>query len=141
MKWLIELPSQVIRRRPGAVRAQPCDLESRKTNSGTKWMIDRNLLQGATSKIDFHPDIDLFASRLNEQFLHYVSFQPDPRAFAIDAFTLNLSHFQFYAFPPFSVISSLLQKIPEEYATRICILPDWPMPGTPKQCNCVSQQQ
>ena len=95
-------------------------------------MIDRNLLQGATSKIDFHPDIDLFTSRLNVQFPHYVSFQLDPRAFAIDAFTLNLSHFQFYTFPLFSVISSLLQKILEEFATRICILPDWPMRGTLK---------
>ena len=83
-------------------------------------MIDRNFLQGATSKIDFHPDIDLFTSRLNVQFPRYVSFQLDPRAFAIDAFTL------------FSVISSLLQKILEEFATRMCILSDWPMRGTLK---------
>ena len=53
-------------------------------------------------------------------------FRPDPGAVAIDALTLDLSHFQFYAFPPFSVISTFLQKILEDKATGICVIPDWP---------------
>ena len=48
-------------------------------------MIDSNVLQEALSNIDFRPDIDLFASRLDAQFPRYVSFRPDPAAFAIDA--------------------------------------------------------
>ena len=102
------------------------DLESRKTNSSTEWMIVSNVLHETISKVNFHPDIDLFASRLNNQFPRYVSFRPDPGAVAIDALTLNLSQFQFYAFPPFSVISTFLQKIMEDGATGICVIPDWP---------------
>ena len=48
------------------------------------------------------------------------------RNVAIDALSLNLSELQFYAFPPFSVIATLLQKIQEEKATGIVVLPDWP---------------
>lgn len=74
------------------------DLESRKMHSSTEWMIDSTILHEAIVKINFRPDIDLFASRLNTQFPRYVSFRPDPRAVAIDALTLNLSHFQVYDF-------------------------------------------
>lgn len=102
------------------------DLESRKMHSSTEWMIDSVILHEAIVKINFRPDIDLFSSRLNTQFPRYVSFRPDPGAVAIDALTLNLSHFQFYAFPPFSVISTFLQKILEDKATGICVIPDWP---------------
>ena len=102
------------------------DLESRKKHSSTEWMIDSTILYEALGKINFRPDIDLFASRLNTQFPRYVSFRPDPGAVAIDALTLNLSHFQFYAFPPFSVISTFLQKVQEDKATGICVIPDWP---------------
>lgn len=102
------------------------DLESRKTNSSTEWMIDSNVLHETISKINFRPDIDLFASRLNNQFPRYVAFRPDPGAVAIDALTLNLSQFQFYAFPPFGVIATFLQKIMEDGVTGICVIPDWP---------------
>ena len=33
--------------------------------------------------------MDLFASRLNHQLQHYVSWRPDPFAVAADAFTLD----------------------------------------------------
>ena len=71
-------------------------------------MIDSTIQHKAIVKINFRPDIDLFASRLNTQFPRYVSFRPDPGAVAIDALILNLSHFQFYAYPPSSVISTFL---------------------------------
>lgn len=95
-------------------------------HSSTEWMIDSTTLHEAIVKFNFRPDIDLFASRLNTQFPRYVSFRPDPGAVAIDALTLNLSQFQFYAFPPFSVISTFLKKILEDKATGICVIPDWP---------------
>ena len=46
----------------------------------------------------------------------YFSWHPDPRAWAIDAFTLDWSNMFFYAFPPFSVIPQVL----------ILIVPNWP---------------
>ena len=110
---------------PGAQNIT-ADFESRRANSPTEWMLDSTILTRALGQINFQPDIDLFASRLNAQFPRYVAFRPDPRAVAIDALTLNLSHYNFYAFPPFSVIASFLQKVQEDGATGICAIPDWP---------------
>ena len=102
------------------------DSESHSTKTHTEWMIDNSILQGVLTQFGFQPNIDIFASRLNAQFPAYVSYRPDPGAIAVDAFTLNLAKFQFYAFPPFSVIATLLQKIQEEGATGIVVVPDWP---------------
>ena len=42
------------------------------------------------------------ASRINYLFSKYISYRPDHEAFAIDAFSLQWSKLDFYAFPPFS---------------------------------------
>ena len=102
------------------------DSESRKRFESSEWMINSCMLNTAIKELKFAPDIDLFASRLNTQFKRYVSYKPDPHAEAIDAFTLNWKLIKFYAFPPFSVIPKLLQKVINDKATGICVLPDWP---------------
>ena len=40
--------------------------------------------------------------------------RPDPEAMAINAFTLSWSGIQFYAFPPFCIIPSMLQKMTKD---------------------------
>ena len=70
--------------------------------------------------------IDLFASRLNAQLHNYVSWKPDPMAEHIDAFTVNWSQYAFYAFPPFCLISRCVQKIVQEKATGVLIIPMLP---------------
>lgn len=92
-------------------------------------MLDKRAVCEAVVELDFQPEIDLFASRLNTQCPKYVSYRPDPLAFAIDAFTLQWSDLCFYAFPPFSLIAHVLSKIQREKATGICVLPDWPTQG------------
>ena len=73
------------------------------------------------------PETDLFASRLNHQVEQYVSHQPDPKAVAVDAFLINWKDYDiFYAFPPFSLITQVLQKIQHQQATGLLIVPDWP---------------
>ena len=67
-------------------------------------MLSKASLQDALNELGFMQEIDLFASRINNQFTKYVSYKPDPSALAIDAFTLDWSKLMFYAFPPFSVI-------------------------------------
>ena len=57
----------------------------------------------------------------------YFSWHPDPRARAIDAFTLDWSNMFFYAFPPFSVIPQVLQKLDGAQAQAILIVPNWPI--------------
>ena len=68
-------------------------------------------------------EIDLFASRLNEQLPEYVARQPDPECVAVNAFTIPWKFKMFYAFPPFSLIPRCIQKILQDKATGILITP------------------
>ena len=56
----------------------------------------------------------------------YVSYKPDPGAVAVEAFTVQWSQYVFYAFPPFSVITRTLQKIQQDQATGLLVVPFWP---------------
>jgi hypothetical protein len=102
------------------------DSESRKFATEHEWMLDPQIFSKLIEKLGFQPSIDLFASRLNCQVNKYVSWRPEPESFAIDAFSLNWENLQFYCFPPFSVIPAVLQKVKQDQATGILILPDWP---------------
>ena len=74
----------------------------------------------------FTPTIDLFASRLNHKVDSYVSWDPHPGALAADAFNQNWANKLFYAFPPFSLITRVLQKVREDGAEGIVVVPLWP---------------
>ena len=79
-------------------------------------MLDITSLCEALKRLEVSPVVDLFTSRMNKQLPRYVSYRPDPDAEAIDAFTLNWEYLNFYAFPPFSVIPTVLAKIQKERA-------------------------
>ena len=101
------------------------DFESRRSNNNMVWMVDRAYLNNALSHLSLRPNIDLFASWLNNQFPQCESFKPDLGAVAVDAFSLNLHYLKFYAFPPFSVINAFLQRVREDQASGILIIPNW----------------
>ena len=50
-------------------------------------------------------NIDLFPSGLDNQLDTYCSWKPDPGCTYVDAFSINWNNFNFFAFPPFSLIS------------------------------------
>lgn len=102
------------------------DRESRIINIDAEWMLNKDLLQCALAFLQFEPNIDLFASRLNYQFPNYVSYRIDPGAMALDAFSLNWTYYELYAFPPFSLISRVIRKIREERASGVLVAPYWP---------------
>ncbi|XP_072039807.1 uncharacterized protein [Amphiura filiformis] len=101
------------------------DRKSRHFDDQTEWMLDKGIFQRLCALLG-KPEIDLFASRLNAQVHRYVSWKPDPTAESADAFAVNWGKMQFYAFPPFCLISKCLQKIVQERATGIMIVPKWP---------------
>ena len=45
---------------------------------------------------------------------------------AINAFSISCKPYVFYAFPPFSIIPKVLQKIQAEEATGLLVVPCWP---------------
>ena len=110
---------------PGVLNTE-VDEESRKINSNSEWKLDSRVLQSTLTQLKFTPSVDLFASRLNARYERYVSFRPDPEAFAVDAFSLSWQSLDFYAFPPFSVITRVLQKVRRDRAEGIIVVPRWP---------------
>ena len=101
------------------------DRESRKIRNETEWSLNDSLFNKIQClRVDL--DIDLFASRLNYKISKFVSWKADPLAWAIDAFTLQWKNFIFYAFPPFSLIDRVCQKVLVDEADGILVVPYWP---------------
>ena len=101
------------------------DRESRKSYRDSKWKLNSKKLQSCLSHLDFKPDIDLFACRLNAPFAIYCSYRPDPGAKYFNAFTIKWDNLQLYCFPPFSCILKVIQKIILEKACGILVVPNW----------------
>jgi hypothetical protein len=66
------------------------DSLSRSFKSSTEWRLHPSVVKCLFAKWDA-PNIDLFASSENAHCLTYVSWKPDPRAFHVDALSLNWS--------------------------------------------------
>ncbi|XP_061179377.1 uncharacterized protein LOC133188003 [Saccostrea echinata] len=85
-----------------------------------EWKLDEVVFNKLTNLCG-NCDIDLFASKDNQQLEKYYSYTPDPNAVGVDAFAHSGE-----IFPPFSVISSVLKKIKEEEVKfALLIAPVW----------------
>ena len=74
-----------------------------------------------------------FASRLNTPLSTFVSYRLDPKCIVVDAFLLDWSKLDFYAFPPFVCLNRVIQKIYQDKAKGIVIALDWPsQPFSPR---------
>ena len=110
---------------PGVTNVE-ADRASRKFNDNTEWKLDQIVFDQIVTKFG-KPSIDMFASRINCQFLPYVSWRADPQAQAIDAFTLDWKQFDLmYIFPPFSLMGKVLRKLQAEGGKAIVMAPKWP---------------
>ena len=101
------------------------DQESRSIHDNMEWKLHPTLFKRICDRWG-HPEIDLFANRLNHQISSYVSWKPDPGAIAVDSLSMNWSSKFFYAFPPFNMIGKVLRKIEEENAKGLLVVPYWP---------------
>lgn len=101
------------------------DMYSRNFKDNTEWELNPDIFEIICGKWGT-PDIDLFASRLNKKCEVFVSWKPDPLASYIDAFALNWSFKFAYAFPPFSLVSRVWQKLKSEGTKSILVAPYWP---------------
>ena len=74
------------------------DFHSRNFRDHTEWMLNPAVFQRLT-KVYFVPEVDLFASRLNCQIHPFVSWKPEPGAWAIAAFSISWTGLKFLCFP------------------------------------------
>ena len=102
------------------------DFESRRDHADLEWALNPEIFSRAIVKFNIKPQIDLFASRLNTKCPAYISFKPDPHALSVNAFHTSWGKVAFYAFPPFCIIQRVLQKIRQDEATGLVVIPHWP---------------
>ena len=102
------------------------DRESRELSYDLEWMLYPKSLHKALKILKFNPEAGMFASNINYQFHTYFSYKADPKAKAVDSFTVRWHSLKFYAFPSFSVISKTFKKIKAEKAEGILVVSYWP---------------
>ena len=100
------------------------DHESRNVQDWTEWKLCPTVFQQVCQQFG-HPDMDLFASRVSYQIPNYMSLKLDPLCYAVDAMQQDWTHFYPYAFPPFSLIGKVLQKVRKQQIDMILIAPVW----------------
>ena len=110
---------------PGILNIE-ADEESRSNEVKTEWKLDPSAFAYVLGALGYYPEVDMFASRINKQLPRFYSYRPDPDAELINAFTTHWGGIKFYAFPPFSIVGRGLQKILQDKASGIIIVPDWP---------------
>ena len=102
------------------------DHGSRHFKDETEWSLQKAIYQAICEKLEVEPVIDMFASRLNAQTQRFCSWRPDPEAAMVDAFSVQWSDELIYAFPPFSIIHKVLEKLRQDEATGLLLVPYWP---------------
>jgi hypothetical protein len=101
------------------------DWASRFFEDGSDWQLDPRIF-GKINELWGPLDIDLFANHNNHQLEKFFSWFPDPRSMAVDAFTQIWPTNGAYAFPPFTVISKVLNFVSQQKINLVLIAPCWP---------------
>ena len=101
------------------------DLLSRTRLRHSEWKLNRSVVVQVFNLL-FWPLMDLFASKDNNQLPTYCSWTPDPRAWAVDALSLDWDGLSAYAFPPIALIPAVLKKVGSSSCHVILIAPHWP---------------
>lgn len=100
------------------------DVQSRIKNIDTEYSLNETVYKKIINTLG-QPKIDIFATKQNAKCHDYVSWQKDPDSIIVDAFTFSWRDLEFYAFPPFAIISKVLNKIKIEHAEGIVVVPKW----------------
>ena len=101
------------------------DKESRNFSDRHEWALGKEVFH-TIAVLCPNLDIDLFATRLNNQLDTYCCWKLDPGSRYVDTFSIDWSKFSFYAFPPFSLVPRCVQTISQDKAKGILVVPLWP---------------
>ena len=73
------------------------------------------------------PNVDLFATRLNNRLPMWISPMADPQALGIDAMSMSWKVMFTYAFPPFVLLGRVVEKVVKDHPCEIILItPKWP---------------
>ena len=100
------------------------DWESRNWVDSSEWMLNPQVFQQICLRWGY-PNMDLFASRVSHQLPDYMSWKPDPGSKGTDALYHSWAGLFPYAFPPFSLIGRVLNKVMKHNIRLILVTPVW----------------
>ena len=95
-------------------RNKIADFESRKIRENLERAIQDHIFSHIMNHFQRLFTIDLFASRMNKKVNRYYAFCVETASVGTDAFSFSWQCEFFYAFPPFSIIHTVLRKIENE---------------------------
>ena len=106
-------------------KENPADVPSRRFKDHLEWELKQDVFEQICKHWEY-PNIDLFASRFNKKVQTFCSWKPEPEASFIDAFSIDWKEFELcYCFPCFSMIGRCIQKVKNDRARVILVVPLW----------------
>ena len=87
--------------------------------------LDPRIFHHACTRLQYFPNIDMFASRTHHQLDDYCSLQPDSEAHYQNCFELNWSEYFPYLNPPWEEIFKTLLKVKRDKAACLLLIPFW----------------
>lgn len=100
------------------------DKASREEIDDTDFYLDQVTYNRVVNVLGL-PKIDMFATSLTKKCNRFISWLPDVGSENVDAFTIEWED-DFYAFPPFALVTRVLKKIRKDRVEGIIIVPNWP---------------
>ena len=92
----------------------------------TEWTLLHSVFEALCMAWDT-PNLDLFATRLNNRLPVFVSPMADPLAVDVDAMSMSWRGMYAYAFPPFVMLGRVLEKVFKDHPCEmILVAPKWP---------------
>lgn len=92
-------------------------------NSDVK--LDPRVFRYVCRKLNYYPDIDMFASSRHHQISCYCSLQDDENAYCRNCYNLEWSKFMAYLNPPWEEIQNALLKVQNDKANCLIVVPYW----------------
>lgn len=107
---------------PGRLNVMADSLSRNQSIPTTEWSLHREIFQRILILFPTM-EIDLFATRLNNQLPKFVSPFPDPVAFATDGLQFPLDGKDLYCFPPTVLVPRLLQRLSQSQCLLTLVAP------------------
>jgi hypothetical protein len=91
----------------------------------TEWMLAKHVFRMIHRLVPLL-EVDLFATRWNNQLDRFVSPYPDPLAWETDALSLSWDNLVAYAYPPTVVLSEVMNQVRRSSVSLYLVAPCWP---------------
>ena len=125
--WL-EAQNIIVRARhiPGCLNVIADYLSRPNQPISTEWSLHPEIVQ-RIFRVWGTPEVDMFATLSNSHLPRFMSPIPEPRALAVDALSQDWQGRSMYMFPPFPLLSNVIQKLRStQVAEVVLIAPWWP---------------